>query len=322
MAPQQPTAVTPAPGAPRPGDGSRSRDAAGPTPRDSRALALVEAMRPAQWTKNAFVLAGLIFSASFTDADAVLRTAVAFVAFCLASSATYLLNDAFDAETDRNNPRTAGRPIARGALSRRTGFTASAVFAVAALAMVAPLNWETPAVVGGYLVLQVAYSMGLKHLVLLDVLAVSLGFVLRALAGAVAIPVVISEWLLLCTGLLALFLALAKRRGELLALGPGAGTRRVLDDYTPELVEQLITITAPITVIAYAIYCVTAASTPAMAITLPFVLYGLFRYLFLAQRRGVGEEPGTAALHDRPLGLAVVLWGITAGVITAIAGAA
>lgn len=278
---------------------------------------VVEAMRPAHWTKNAFVLAGLIFSGSVLEPTAVLHSTMALVAFCLASGATYLLNDAMDAETDRLNPRTAGRPIARGDLSVPGGMASGAITAVLALVLVAPLGWETPAVVAGYLVLQVAYSTKIKHLVILDVMAVASGFVLRALAGAVAIPVAISEWLLLCTGLLALFLGLAKRKAELNSMQgrPNGTARRVLDDYTPELVDQLLVITAPITVIAYAIYSVIAAATPAMAITVPFVLYGLFRYMYLSQR-GVGEQPETAAVHDRPLAIAIVLWGITAALVS------
>jgi 4-hydroxybenzoate polyprenyltransferase len=281
---------------------------------------VVECMRPTQWTKNFFVLGGLVFSGSVLTPDALVRAFAAFAAFCLASGATYLLNDALDAETDRLNPRTAGRPVARGALSRRTALTAAAAGALASLALVAPLGLETLAVLVGFLALQLAYSTVLKHVILLDVMAIATGFLLRALAGLVAIPVEISEWLLLCTGLLALFLGLAKRRGEVIALGGlEKPSRPVLDDYSLELIDQYITILAPAAVMAYGVYSITAASTSAMVLTLPFVLYGIFRYLYLLHKRGFGERPETAPLRDRALGLAILGWGLTAAVISYIA---
>jgi 4-hydroxybenzoate polyprenyltransferase len=281
---------------------------------------VLECMRPPQWTKNLFVLGGLVFSGSVLTADALARSLVAFAAFCLASGATYLLNDVLDAEVDRHNPRTAGRPVARGALPRRTALVAAAAITVASLALVAPLGWETLTVLVGFLVLQLAYSTVLKHVILLDVMAIATGFLLRALAGLVVIPVEISEWLLLCTGLLALFLGLAKRRGEVIALGGQAKpSRPVLDDYSLELIDQYITIIAPATVMAYGIYSITAASTSAMVLTVPFVLYGIFRYLYLLHKRGYGERPETAPLRDRGLGLAILGWGLTAAVISYIA---
>jgi 4-hydroxybenzoate polyprenyltransferase len=281
---------------------------------------IVECMRPQQWTKNAFVFGGLIFSGNVLNGEAVVRSVTAFAGFCLASGATYLLNDALDAETDRHNPRTAGRPIARGELSPRLALAVGGAIALAALALVAPLGWETLAVLAGFLVLQVAYSLKLKHVILLDVMAIAAGFILRALAGLVAIPVAISEWLLLCTGLLALLLGLAKRRGEVIALGGAESpSRPVLDEYSLVLIDQYVTILAPTAVMAYGIYSITAASTSAMALTLPFVLYGIFRYLFLMHKRGYGERPETAILHDRGLGAAIVGWGLAAGVISYIA---
>jgi 4-hydroxybenzoate polyprenyltransferase len=277
-------------------------------------------MRPQQWTKNAFVLGGLIFSGNVLNSEALVRSLAAFAAFCLASGATYLVNDALDAETDRHNPRTANRPIARGELSQRSALIASAAAAALAVSLVAPLGWETLAVLVGFLVLQLAYSFRLKHVILLDVMAIATGFLLRALAGLVAIPVAISEWLLLCTGLLALLLGLAKRRGEVLALGGlESPSRPVLDDYSLELIDQYITILAPTAVMAYGIYSITAASTSAMALTLPFVLYGIFRYLYLMHKRGYGERPETVLLHDRSMAAAVVGWGLAAAVISYIA---
>jgi 4-hydroxybenzoate polyprenyltransferase len=285
-----------------------------------RVRLVVEGMRPQQWTKNAFVLGGLVFSGSVLEPDSAVRALSAFAAFCLASGASYLVNDVHDARADRHNPRTAGRPIARGALSPRTALVAAAAAALASLAIVAPLGWETLLVMVGFLALQLAYSAVLKHVILLDVLAIAAGFLLRALAGLLAIPVEISEWLLLCTGMLALFLGLAKRRAEVLALGGAESpSRPVLADYSLELIDQYITILAPTAVMAYAVYTITAASTSAMAVTLPFVLYGIFRYLYLMHKRGYGEIPDTAPLKDRSLGLAILGWGLTAALISYLA---
>jgi 4-hydroxybenzoate polyprenyltransferase len=277
-------------------------------------------MRPQQWTKNGFVFGGLVFSGSVLEADSVVRALAAFVSFCLASGATYLVNDTLDAEADSHNPRTAGRPIARGELGKGSAVRAAVACSLAALALAAALGWETLAVLVGFVALQLAYSFKLKHVILLDVMAIAAGFILRALAGLVAVPVEISEWLLLCTGVLALFLGLAKRRSEVIALGGlQSPSRPVLDDYSLELIDQYITILAPTAVMAYGIYSVTAASTSAMVLTFPFVLYGIFRYLYLMHKRGYGEQPETVVLRDRALGLAILGWGVTAAVISYVA---
>src|SRR4051794_11268412 len=190
-------------------------------PRRRRAtpLLLLEAMRPKQWIKNAFVFAGLAFAGRVTDPGDVALAVTTFVAFCLASGATYLLNDVRDAESDRHNPRTASRPIARGDLSPSLALSAAGIAAAVALAGAALVNWQTLAVLGGYVLLQLAYSNGLKHVLFIDVMAIAAGFVLRAAAGGLAIDVPILSWLLLCTGLLAVFLGFTKRRAEAVALG-------------------------------------------------------------------------------------------------------
>jgi hypothetical protein len=286
-----------------------------------RALLLLEAMRPKQWIKNVFVFAGLAFAGKITDPRDVTLAVATFLAFCLASGATYLLNDVRDAEDDRHNPRTASRPIARGDLSPGLALSVAAIAAGVALAGAALVNWETLAVLGGYVVLQLAYSHGLKHVLFVDVMAIAAGFVLRAAAGGLAIDVPISSWLLLCTGLLAVFLGFTKRRAEAVALGGSAQPRRaVLDLYSVGLLDELIAVVTPSTVVVYAIYAVTGAHTHWMLLTLPFVLYGVFRVLFLIHHGGaLTEEPAVIVYRDRPLLACVVMWGVSAATIAAIA---
>ena len=291
-----------------------------PSVRRPTALLLLEAMRPKQWIKNTFVYAGLVFAGRvFEPGDVARAVAVAF-AFCLASGATYLLNDARDAEADRQNPRTAGRPIARGDLSERLALSASALAAALALGLAAIVNWESLAALGGYLLLQVAYSNGLKHVLFLDVMAIAAGFVIRAAAGGLAIDVPISSWLLLCTGLLAVFLGFTKRRGEAVALGGSQQPRRpVLDHYSVQLLDELIAVVTPATVVVYSIYAAIGAETDAMLLTVPFVMYGIFRVLFLIHHRSaVTEEPAVVVYRDRPLLICVVAWAVCATAIAAI----
>jgi 4-hydroxybenzoate polyprenyltransferase len=286
-------------------------------------LLLLEAMRPKQWIKNAFVLAGLLFSGMVNDPGAIASALVVAAAFCLASGATYLLNDARDAEDDRHNPRTASRPIARGDLSVGVALAASAVSTVAALGLAAAVNWQSLAVLGGYVLLQLAYSNGLKHVLFVDVMAIAAGFVLRAAAGGVAVDVPVSQWLLLCTGLLAVFLGLTKRRAEAVALGGSTQPKRaVLDHYSVGLLDELIGVVTPSTVVVYAIWAATGAHahTHWMLLTVPFVLYGIFRVLYLIHHRTeMTEEPAVVVYRDRPLLVCVALWGVVAAAIAAIA---
>lgn len=294
-----------------------------PDPRAGRhpvALLIVETMRPKQWIKNTFVFAGLLFAGRAADVAAVGAAVAVFVAFCLASGATYLLNDARDADADRHNPRTASRPIARGDLTPRLALFAAGVSAGAGMLIAALVNWESLAALGGYVVLQLAYSNGLKHVLFLDVMAIAAGFVLRAAAGGLAIEVPISSWLLLCTGLLAVFLGFTKRRGEAVALGGTAQPGRpVLDHYSVGLLDELIAVVTPATLVVYSIYAVTGSHTKAMLLTVPFVMYGIFRVLFLIHHRsGMTEEPAVVIYRDRPLLYCVVLWAVFASAIAAI----
>jgi 4-hydroxybenzoate polyprenyltransferase len=279
--------------------------------RRSQWRAAVVAMRPRQWSKNLLLFAGIIFAAEVGDWVRWAEAGVAFAAYCAASSAAYLVNDVRDASHDRLHPLKRLRPVARGELSPKTVLLLAGVLAVLAAALVAPLGLLSLAFLAGFLALQGAYSFGLKHVVLVDVLAIAALFVIRSAAGAEAVDVRISPWLLLCTALLALFLALAKRRSELVL--PGTG-RPVLEGYSLALVDQLITITVACTIAAYSVYTITAHSS-AMAATIPFVVFGLFRYLLLVHRDELGEEPESVLLSDRPLIVAISLWAVTSAAI-------
>jgi 4-hydroxybenzoate polyprenyltransferase len=296
---------------------------AGALPRAGRLRAvqlLVEGMRPRQWVKNAFVLGGLLYSGEFVEPSSVVTAVAVFAAFCLASGGSYLINDAVDAKTDRLNPRTASRPIARGSLPVRTAVAAGVAVSLLAVAITALVNWQTLATMVGFLALQAVYSLYLKHLLFVDVMAVAAGFVLRAYAGLVAIDVEISEWLLLCTGLLALFLGFGKRRGEAVALGGQAHPQRpVLEEYSVDLIDELIAVVTPSIIVAYSLYAVLAARSQAMLLTVPFVMYGVFRVLYLLHHRArLPEDPTTVVWSDRPLQVCVLLWAVSAGTISAL----
>jgi 4-hydroxybenzoate polyprenyltransferase len=282
------------------------------------ATLIVRGMRPRQWIKNTFVLAGLIFAGEVLDPERAATAAVVFVGFCLASGAAYLVNDVVDAEVDRHNPRTVGRPIASGELSPSIALVGALLLTLIAFACAAIANWQTIATLAGFIALQGAYSIGLKHVLFVDVIAIAGGFVLRAYAGLIAIDVRFSVWLLLCTGLVSLLLGLGKRRAELTALGAGAQPRRpVLDGYSVELVDELTRVVTPAVLVAYCLYAVLGAETQLMLLTAPFVLYGIFRVLYLIGQRSVmSEDPALMVWQDRPLLACIVLWAISAGVIT------
>ena len=272
-------------------------------------------MRPRQWTKNFLVFAGLIFGEKLTDPASVGLAAVAFGAFCLLSSAVYLINDVKDREADRLHPAKSGRPIASGALSVGTAVAAATALAVVALAAAAWIGLEFGAIAVAYLALMVWYSFAIKHVVILDVLSLAGGFVLRAAGGAVAVDVTISHWLLLLTLLLALFLALSKRRAELVTLSDSAEShRKSLGEYSPYLLDQMIGVVTASTLLAYAFYTISPDTvrnfgTDRLLWTVPFPLYGIFRYLYLVHRREGGGNPSDTLLEDRPILACVALWG-------------
>jgi 4-hydroxybenzoate polyprenyltransferase len=285
--------------------------------RASRRSGLVAALRPHQWTKNLIVFAGLIFGQKLLDPVAAARAAAAFAIFCALSSVVYLLNDLIDREADRLHPLKKHRAIASGVVSPALATTTAALLGAGGL-IGAFLLGRWVGIVGlAYLALFMLYSGPLKHMVIIDVLTIAAGFVLRAVAGAVAIPVPISPWLLVDTILLALFLGLAKRRHELVLLADDAsGHRRSLGEYTPYLLDQMIAVVSASTIVAYAFYTVSPDTihrfgTNMLGLTLPFPLYGIFRYLYLVHRKEGGGSPAELLVADRPLLVCVALWGAT-----------
>ncbi len=283
--------------------------------RDARAIAvgLVRSLRPHQWVKNLFVFAGLIFGQKlFTDA--VLTALATFAIFCALSGGIYLLNDVADRARDRLHPRKRTRPVASGVVGVGVAVVAATAVIVAALAGSVAIGMRLTLTAVAYVVLLSAYSAWLKHLVIVDVLTVATGFTLRAIAGAVAIDVEISGWLLICTILSALFLALGKRRHEYVTLDSVAGSHRpILDQYSAALLDQMIAVVTASTVTAYALYTMSPETiakfhTRLLPATLPFVLYGVFRYLYLLYRRQLGGNPSELFLNDRALLVNTLLW--------------
>jgi 4-hydroxybenzoate polyprenyltransferase len=278
---------------------------------------MVRLLRPHQWLKNALVLAALVFGQRLFVVRDVLLAVIAFVAFCALASAAYILNDIADRDADRLNPEKCDRPLARGditvAAAARTALMLAAIAAV--LSVVLGRAFVGIAVL--YAALQLVYSLWAKHQVIIDVIAVAIGFVLRAFAGGVAINVAVSPWLVFITFVLALFLVLARRRHELIALGDDAiAHRSALSEYSVRLVDQMISIVAGATLVSYMIYTASAEveaklGTQHLYLTVPFVAFGILRYLYLIDERNEGGDPASALLHDRPLMLAVALWILT-----------
>jgi 4-hydroxybenzoate polyprenyltransferase len=288
-------------------------------PRRSLARAAFVALRPRQWTKNLLLFAGIVFAAKLGDWWRWLDALAAFAAYCAASSAAYLVNDVRDAPHDRAHPVKRMRPIARGEVSPRLAYGLACALVMVGFALVAPLGLVSVAFLVGFLALQAGYTLSLKHVVLIDVMAISGLFVLRAAAGAAAVHVRISPWLLLCTALLALFLALAKRRGELVLVGAEATPGRpVLEGYSLGLVDQLVAIVAACTVISYSLYTFTARDSKAMMVTIPFVVFGVFRYLLLVHRQDLGEEPEEVLLRDVPILVCMAAWAVCAAILLAV----
>jgi 4-hydroxybenzoate polyprenyltransferase len=286
------------------------------TPRRGAPRAAVVSLRPRQWTKNLLLFAGIIFAAKLGDATRWLEAFAAFAAYCAASSASYLVNDVRDAPHDRAHPVKSTRPIARGELAPRTAYALAGLLLAVSVALVVPLGLASLAFLSGFLLLQAAYTLRLKHVVLIDVMTIAGLFVLRAAAGAAGVHVRISPWLLLCTALLALFLALAKRRGELVLVGAEATPGRpVLEGYSLAFVDQLVAVVAACTIIAYSLYTFTARDSKALMMTIPFVVFGVFRYLLLIHRQHLGEEPEEVLLRDLPILVCIAAWAVCAAII-------
>ena len=283
--------------------------------RRSAVAAAFVALRPRQWTKNLLLFAGIVFAAKLGDPGRWLAAITAFVAYCTASSAAYLVNDVRDVAADRLHPVKRTRPLARGELEPRAAVGLAVALVVIAFALVAPLGLRSLACLVAFAALQGAYSLGLKALELVDVLTIAGLFVLRASAGAIAVDVRISDWLLVCTFLLALFVALGKRRAELGL--DGVHARPSLSGYSVALLDQLLAIVAAATIAAYTAYASTAHDSRWLLATVPLVVHGLFRYLLLLHRNGLGEEPETLLVEDVPLLVTVAVWAAACAAILA-----
>lgn len=278
---------------------------------------LIRSLRMKQWAKNGVVFAALVFARELFVADSLIRSAVAFGIFCIMSSAVYLFNDVLDVANDRNHPTKCKRPVAAGEVPPALALGLGAVLGAggATLAWMLAPGYGIIGII--YLSANILYSIWLKNVVILDVMVISMGFVLRAAAGGVAIDVDVSAWLILITILLALFLALCKRRQELALLGRASEHRGILKEYTVEMVDQMITILTAATLIAYSSYTLSPEvqaklGTGDLYMTVPFVIYGLFRYLYLVHRKEMGGSPTEALFSDIPLMISVLLWAAAA----------
>ena len=277
-------------------------------------LSLVLSLRPAQWTKNLFIFAALLFGERLLDIRSVLLATAAFAIFCVLSGVVYLVNDVLDRDADRRHPIKMRRPIASGELPVRVAVIAAVALGGAGLAAAFFLSGLFGILASSYVGLLMLYSLALKHVVIIDVLIIAIGFVLRTAAGAVAISVAISPWLYIMMILLALFLALTKRRHELVLLADRAtGHRRILEEYSPYLLDQMIAVVTASTIVGYAFYTVSPDTiakfqTDMLGLTLPFPLYGIFRYLYLVHQKEGGGSPAEMLLNDRPLLICVGFW--------------
>ncbi len=275
----------------------------------------IKTMRPKQWTKNVFVWAALVFDQKLFDPRYFARTLVTFILFCLISSAVYVINDLVDIEKDRLHPTKCKRPLASGALSPRVALVGAVILILVTVPAALWLDNWLPAVLYGYLVLMIAYSFWLKNMVIVDVLALAAGFVLRVAAGVIVVDADrFSPWIYVCMTLLALFLALGKRRQEIVLMKENAGsTRAILQEYNLRFVDEMLALVSSTTVMGYSLYTFSAPNLPPnhiMMLSIPFVVYGIFRYLYLIHVKGETDPPDAVLLKDHPLQLDVVLFAL------------
>lgn len=272
----------------------------------------IRLLRPKQWTKNMFVFAGVIFSKNFFNLILIEKTLLAFLFFCMISSSVYVLNDMIDVNKDKIHPKKKDRPLATGTIKMWQAGILLLILSIVSIIFSFKLNEYFGYIIITYFTMNTLYSLKLKHIVIVDIMIIATGFVLRAVSGAVVIDVLISPWLLICTIFLALFLALNKRKNELLVLDENAKEhRKILDEYSIELINQMLPIVTSGTIISYALYTFTGTRTVAMMVTIPFVLYGVFRYQYLALNKGMGGSPELVLLKDAPLIINIMLWGLT-----------
>lgn len=266
-------------------------------------------MRPKQAIKNFFVFVGIIFSGNLLNSQMLLKVTGSFIIFCLLSGAVYLINDIVDLEKDRNHPRKKNRPLAAGLISARGSAVLAGVITTVSLVSAFLLSPALGIISAVYFCLMVLYSFYLKSIIILDVFTIALGFVLRVMAGTEVIKVYLSPWAVMCTFFLALFLALGKRRNEKIVLGENATNHRIsLETYSLALIDQMISVVTTSTVVSYFLYTFRSGQHLSSMITVPFVLFGLFRYLYLVYSENSGGSPEEIVIHDRPLQIAGLLW--------------
>jgi 4-hydroxybenzoate polyprenyltransferase len=278
----------------------------------------LRALRPTQWIKNGVVFAGLVFGDKLLDPPAFAQATLAFILFCIISSGFYLINDVVDQQADQRHPLKRLRPVASGEIATRRALAAGVFLVAAALVCSLALGLPFFLAVLAYALLMAGYNLWFKRVVILDVFVIAAGFVVRAAAGALAVEVTISPWLLICTMLLALLIAFGKRRHEFLSLPEARDHRRNLEHYTPALLDQCVAITAMGSLLVYGLYTFDAESVPRdhrLMLTIPLVAYGIFRYLFLLYRRGDGGAPEAMLVTDRPLLIALGAWAVMVGVL-------
>lgn len=266
-------------------------------------------LRPRQWIKNLFIFAALLFSRSIDKPPMILEALYAFFCFCMASSTVYIFNDIIDMEKDRKHPRKRKRPLASGLITRNEAIYIIAFLLPSSVILSYLLNYGFGLIVTAYLLNNLLYTLYIKHMVILDVMSIALGFILRVAGGAIAIGVLISPWLLLCTFLLALFLGFSKRRNELLILGEAAESHRmILEHYSMEFIDNMLSIVTASTLISYSLYTFFASEVRYSMITILFVLYGIFRYQYIIYNKKLGESPEEIVLMDKPLLIDIILW--------------
>ncbi|WP_171779443.1 MULTISPECIES: decaprenyl-phosphate phosphoribosyltransferase [Clostridium] len=278
--------------------------------------AMIALMRPKQWTKNVFVFAAIIFSRRFTNTNLLLNNLIIFLVFCFTSSSVYIFNDIIDADKDRQHPDKKNRPIASGKVTKTHGIILDIVILLSLSIITYRIDIKILAVILIYVVMNIFYSFKLKNVVIIDVMIITAGFVLRVESGSIISKVELSPWLILCTILLSLFLALNKRKGEIIALKEkSTTTRKILKEYSIDLIDKMLTIVTPSILIAYCLYSFSSVQGKSMMITIPFVLYGIFRYQYLMEKENAGAKPEDVFIKDKPFLINVICWCITAIVV-------
>lgn len=279
-------------------------------------MEIIKLMRPKQWIKNLFVFAALIFSMNFLKPVYIAQALTCFIVFCMISSSIYILNDIIDIEKDRQHPKKKNRPLAKGTVSIKSASIVGSLLMGGALVGSFFFNPKVGIVIGLYLLNNLLYSFKIKHIVIVDIISIAIGFILRVIAGALAIDVQVSAWLLVCTFFISLFLGIGKRRSEIIILDDNATDhRKNLKDYIPEFIDQITSIVIACTIMSYSLYTFTAYEHMYMMLTIPFVVYGILRYLYLIYTQDEGGSPTELVLTDKHIIIDVILWGMTSGII-------